>query len=240
MRFVAALSLVIFAACQAEEPRQTAAEVTPPSSTTADAGVPSAAAAPAEVQGAFVVRKGGSEAYRETFHRTADRVTSTLVGPENQRRAEQVLSIRPDGTVASVEVKVYDGSNQITQQWVIRIEGGTAKIEGSEKGGAPQQASMDVPPDTIPVPVNDSIVSVEQILRHRTRVGGNRDQVSVLSFADGKPSVDNVTVTFTGTNQARIEGTGASVDVVTDGQGHIVSGRDEKQGVTIERVSQTN
>ena len=241
MRFPLLLPFVLFVACSGQESQQVLPETTATVATVDTAATQTSAAAPsAEERGAFVVRKGGSEVYRETFHRAGERVTSTIVEPEKKRRVEQVLTLRADGTVQSVQVQVYDASNNLTEQWTVRVEGGSATVEGSESGGAPQTATMDVPPGTIPIPVSDSVVMVEQILRHRTKVGGDSDRVPVLSFGGGKPSVDNVTVAFSGTNTARVQGTDTTLDVVTDGQGHLVSATDQKQGVTVERVEHTN
>lgn len=190
------------------------------------------------MNGAFVVRKNGNDVYRETFQRGSERVSSTITVPETGQRVEQVVELRPDGTVESVAVQVFDRASQVTERWSVSMQNGSALVEGAE-GKAPQQrVTMNVPANTIPVPVNDSIVMAEQIVRHATKMGGNGDAIDVLSFSDGKPSVDKVRVSFTGANRARIEGTGTSMEVVTDGQGHIVSGQDQTQGVTVERIAQ--
>lgn len=235
MRSVLAIAVLLAAACNTETARTTANETAAPGA--APVSTPAGAQASNEDTGVFVVNQGDRELYREAFQRAANRVSSTISHPAGGDRVEQVATLGEAGTVEQMTVTVYDQSGAETQRWTVAIQGESAQISGQAQGSEPQQVQVPVPANTIPVPVNESIVMTEQILRVASRLGADRQNVSVLSMREGEPEVDQVTVTFDGPQSARIAGEETAIDVVTDGQGRIVSARDESQNITIRRTT---
>ena len=232
---IAIATALVLAACTADE--------TPDSGTT---GTSAATASPrqdpapstnASEQGTFLVRQGQEELYREKFQRIGDRIESTISHPAGGERVEQELRLKGDGTVESVSARVFSESDQPTQEWTVRMDRGTALMQLSFEGGTPESQSITVPPGTVPLLVNDSIILIEQVLRHATKAAGDSQQVSVLTVPEesSEPTAMNVTVTFNGPREARIEAPDRTLDVTTDGEGRILSARDTNEGITIQR-----
>lgn len=225
------LSVAFFslAACDREPPAQTTMQP----GTTANAS-PGTRTSSAGDSGVFIVSRDGGELYRESFQGSGDGISSTIASQAGGERVEQNVTLGADGAVEQVIVTVHDSGGTESQRWKIAVDGENVTVEG-RAGGQEQQAQMQVPRNTIPVPVDESVMMVEQIIRHARQLGGETQQVSLLSIKEGKPSVDNVSVTFTDARNVRVQGTDSSLEVETDADGRILSARDPGQNVVIER-----
>lgn len=218
---------VALAGCDGERPARTTTQPGNPAQSTR--------ASSSQDSGVFVVSRDGGQLYRESFQRSGDQISSTIGSQAGGERVEQTATLGQDGAVEQIIVTVHDAEGAETQRWKIAVDGENVSVEGSAAGQEQQQVQLQVPRNTIPVPVNESVVMVEQIIRHARRLGGDAQQVPLLSIREGKPSVDNVSVTFSGTRNVRVQGTDDSLEVETDSEGRILSARDPGRNISIQR-----
>ena len=225
------LVLLLLTACSRPEAHEETvtpalAETAPPVETPTDAD-------PDAVHGRFIVARGGDTLRIEEFSRYADRVESRITAPGSPATTAITCKLAHDATISRVEASVTAGESDL-RTVTVDIANGQAIM--SARGGpeGPQQALIDVAEGTMAIPIDGSIVAIEQIIRRARDIGGSPVQVPILP-----PSMKPHQVTVEiGESMAIVRGTEITIDAEIDAEGNITSANDMRDGLTITRSAQ--
>lgn len=228
------LLLALTAACGADEGSGGNAARPAGDSAKAAGGAAGTGAQAAAERGTFTLSQD-TLTIIERFSRTPERLESELAA-EGQERLVQELQLNPDASVRRMEVRIYEAGAQPgaqpAERLVITFDGDSATAEGTE-GGQTQRQRFAAPGGPVPIPVEESAVMLEQVLMRARKIGGEQVQVPIIS---GEGEIVNLSVTFTGPGQARVEAEGTRLDLRTDAQGRLLSGSNEGGNLTIRRT----
>ena len=225
------LALLLLTACPRPEAQDEAVTETAPAGDTVVETLTDAD--PDTLQARFIVAGGGETVRIEEFARSADRVESKITSPDSPETTAITYRLAHDATIPRVEVSVTAGESDL-RGLTIDIANGQAIM--SSRGGAegPQQALLDVPEGTMVIPVDGSIVAIEQIIRRARAVGGSPVQVPILP-----PSMKPHQVTVEiGESMAIVRGTEIAIDAEIDADGNITSASEMRKGLTVTRSAQ--
>jgi hypothetical protein len=224
------LPILLFVACS----RETAAPPAAPPTTTTQPPVAAKVAPtkPAEVieRGAFVVVRDGKPLYREQFIRTPTRFESDVAASGANERVLQQVQLNPDATVVSTYVRIFSAGG--VEQMGILIRGENAAVEIIDRKGVSQTKQGKVPPGTIPSPVPESLMVLEQVIRRARVIGGSSVDVPILP---GTLKVQRVKVIFRSADTAEVRTADATILAKIDAAGRLLSATEPNQKITIRR-----
>jgi len=188
-----------------------------------------------EEQGELVTRQGAAGLRAERFTRSGDRLHGEVMTALGEQLSFEA-SLRPDGTVASLDAFVWpQGINSSTGLRHVQIEFADkgARLQVSDVGPTLSR-EFAAPAGTIPV-ISGDLVLVELLLRRARAAGAQTVQLPVLSLDLAR--LTTATVTFTGDSaDVRIEGRPELLRFRTDAAGHLLGGADDAAGLTIFRI----
>ena len=231
MRMPCIILAVVLTACPRPEARDEAVTGT---ETAGDTAVETLTDTdPDTLQARFIVAGGGETVRIEEFARSADRIESRLTSPGSPETTAITYRLAHDATIPRVEVSVTAGESDL-RGLTVDIANGQAIM--SSRGGAagPQQALLDVAEGTMVIPVDGSIVAIEQIIRRARSIGGSPVQVPILPSS---MEPHQVTVEI-GESMAIVRGTEIAIDAEIDADGNITSASEMRTGLTVTRSAQ--
>jgi hypothetical protein len=223
--------LLIAACSKTEQPAAPTATAADATTTTATATTTSAAPAPVPVQdrGEFQVLENGKAIIAETFLRGADRFAAEITASTTPERAVQRAMLRPDGSVASVDVVAIGGESSGTRL-VLRVEGKNATIE-RYVGTKMHRETLVVVEHSIPMPINESIIMLEQVILRAKAIGGKTVDVPIITR---NLQQEHVKVMFEG-DQARVTSRDSMIIAKLDAQGRLLAASVPGQRMAIVR-----
>lgn len=201
------------------------------STSAAPTAVPVAAAAPApEERGTFVVSREGQVLMQETFVRRGGALASEITSPTAPGKFTQRASVNADESVSKTAMEVTGGRDDRVRL-AIEVDGTKATVDAYD-GRQSNRETLVVPSAAIPMPVNESMVMLEQVVRRARASGRNPAEVVIVpkSLLPVK-----VRVEFQGADAARVSTPDSVIDVKLDAKGRILSGTEPRQRLTITR-----
>lgn len=228
------LLVLLIVACSKSEQTATDTTATPgpaaTSATTATTGTTLPPAPEPQDRGTFAVLENGRPIVAETFIRGTDRFAAEITAATTPERAVQRAMLRPDGSVASVDVITMGGEASGTRL-LLRMEGKNAIIE-RHVGTKMHRETLVVDERSIPMPINESIIMLEQVIRRARAIGGRTVQVPIITR---NLQQERVTVTFEGADTSRVLARDAIIIAKIDAQGRLLGATVPNQRVVIAR-----
>ena len=183
--------------------------------------------------GTFTLTQNGTVIATERFTRSAT-LLETRLEVVNQATLQTRGTLRPDGTVSRLAVRVF-GPGGVTgepvQTSAVNFAGELATFEQpiGEPAGEPKEVDEGVVPY-----VNPSPAFMEQILRRARLVGGDTVAIPVWTPGPGGGQVIGAVIAFDGDGGTLSMG-GVAVEITTDGVGRLLSARVPAQSLVVER-----
>jgi hypothetical protein len=202
--------------------------------------VPVPAANPEPVTGpervGYVVRRGSDTVVVERASWSRDLLSGDL-SVSGQGNVEYQVTIEPAQTVSRLVVGVVapaaGPAGAATQRSTATFSGDTVVVE-TIRGDSTRVTRFATREGAIPY-INPSMALAEQILRRARVVGGPEVEVPVF-LTSGSIQTVTATVSFVGSDSARIALGGAELRFATDATGRVLGGTIPSQGLSIERT----